>query len=340
MSLAMWLLLLVLVVLLVGAIPSEAEDITAIFRTPAFMLLLAALAGMLIWSCAKQRRSLRWFSFAACHLGIVAILVGGLLGNLWGVRRDLNVIVGQPPVRSLPSPCQFGKLVGFMEHINPLLEQSLGRGIDPVSFARRFSECKHTAAEQKPIDLGFSVAATEFNVEYYGQPAYDVIYWDGETQRLVETIHPELGKPLGLENIPGLGELKNVELLEAKGLQRDGLWVPMMQVGTSWILVEQGQRTPKHFQAQLSFNDQPSVPLSVNYPADFGSWRFYLMSNTQLHPELPEKDPNQQWQLSLLAKKDPGQRYAVIGFWMLIIGTAGLCLPPKRNRHRQMEEAV
>jgi hypothetical protein len=250
------------------------------------------------------------------------------------------VIVGQPPVSSLPSPCQLGKLVGFMQHINPLLENALGRGIDPVPFATRFSECKHTPEQQKPIDLGFSVAATEFDVEYYGQPAYDVIYWDGQTQRHVQTIHPELGKPLGLEKIPGLGELKDVELLKAKGLQSDGQWAPMMKVGTSWILVEQGRRTPKHFQAKLSFDGQPSVPLSVNYPADFGEWRFYLMSNAKLHPELPAKDPNQEWQLSLLAKKDPGRRYAVIGFWMLIVGTAGLCLPPKRNRHRQMEGAA
>jgi hypothetical protein len=88
--------------LLAGAVPVQDGAQAVVFRTPAFMGLLAALAILLVAACLRRVRLPGRFAFVLTHLGIVVILAGALLGFLFGRRSDFTVpVAGSHAVRAL-----------------------------------------------------------------------------------------------------------------------------------------------------------------------------------------------------------------------------------------------
>jgi len=61
--------------------------------------------------------------------------------------------------------------------------------------------------------------------------------------------------------------------------------------------------------------DGKKLPVSINHPAQFKGWRFYLMSYDQMR----------QSYVQLSVRRDPGRNAVIAGIWLTIIGTFVLC---------------
>ena len=87
-----------LLFLLAGAFPVDANNSQlVIFKTPAFILLAAALVISLLRCCWKKRHSLSLhkLGFHLSHLGVVLIIIGAFIGFKTGERHSLAIPLNQ-----------------------------------------------------------------------------------------------------------------------------------------------------------------------------------------------------------------------------------------------------
>lgn len=80
--------------LLAGAVPIDGGAQAVVFRTPAFIALMAVLAAALVVCSALRRPALRQIGFWLAHLGVAAILLGAFLGHLWETKAQFRMPVG------------------------------------------------------------------------------------------------------------------------------------------------------------------------------------------------------------------------------------------------------
>lgn len=107
MTIAVYLLLLLCVLLLAGAVPTPAVDVLVVFQTPLFLSLLA-LVGLLCVLAGLGYLRRRWrprtVFFLAAHLGVVSLLYGAALGYFRGERTQFAAMIGAAPEQALPGP--------------------------------------------------------------------------------------------------------------------------------------------------------------------------------------------------------------------------------------------
>jgi len=89
-----FLLVLLVALMLAGAVPVQGGMQTVVFRTPLFILLMAALALMLMLACRRRGFALRRLPFWLVHGGVVVVLSGALLGYLLGEAGRLRAFAG------------------------------------------------------------------------------------------------------------------------------------------------------------------------------------------------------------------------------------------------------
>lgn len=112
--------------MIAGALPARGGGQTAVFASPLFIALLAALCGLLL-RCSVRRRHLRHVGFVLCHSGLVLILAGALVGFLLGQRTQFAAPVSSEHVlRELPGPGEQSIPLGF--------------GLSVASFAVQFHD--------------------------------------------------------------------------------------------------------------------------------------------------------------------------------------------------------
>ncbi|MFH1731993.1 MAG: hypothetical protein ABIF82_10145 [Planctomycetota bacterium] len=80
--------------LLAGAVPIAGGAQAVVFRTPAFIGLMAVLAAALVVCSVRRRPALRQIGFWLAHLGAAAILLGGFLGHLRETKAQFRMPVG------------------------------------------------------------------------------------------------------------------------------------------------------------------------------------------------------------------------------------------------------
>jgi hypothetical protein len=165
-------------------------------------------------------------------------------------------------------------------------------------------------------DLGFDLSVTDFRVDYY-DPAYALFVPTNDRPRSAEdfalkaTLSPG---PDGSLRITGYGRVPKADLWNITAAE----WVPRLRLSNGWIL-RRGRQTPREFTAALRIvrdGVETAETVRVNAPVNVGKWRIYLNSYG-MHPR-----PYVQ----LLVRHDPGRRWVIVGIWMVIVGTALLCL--------------
>jgi hypothetical protein len=312
MNLAVTLLGLVVMVLLTGTIPFGEQPPTLVFSSPAFLALLAVLALLLIAVSSRRRQPLVWLGFAACHLAPVLILAGALQAHLVGQRRELVLFSDGPGTAVLMADDPRRRLEEFLDHVRPVLEHALQVQIDPARLAERLGG---PARRQTDIPLGFTVALRDFRVTHHPPDYqwYELREGGWVLRRSLRMDRRSDWQEAGLAAI-------------AEGDLRDGDdWREQVQV-TGTTLLRRGPLTPRRFSARLIFNDDDGSPIAVNHPVEHAGWRFYL---TGFAPAAggAEGDPHAPaWSVTLSVRKDPGRPMAIVGLWLLIVGTFALCL--------------
>lgn len=277
MRFAIVILCAVLLLLLTAVLPvGKGLDATAVYTSPVFIFLLAVLSGSSVWCCIKRKFSLKKVGFYLVHFGVVIILLGAFLGYVAGTKGTLQLSL---------RPAQFvGRLL-------------TGEG-DTVGF-------------------GFEVAAKDFSVKYY-PPVYH-LYRELPPERMVPGQMPF--EKTGEFDTAG----KTVLMLDELGeFSVSNLWNEAQQEWVSRRMVERGaflnlgSQTPSFFGVTLLIRDGGppiELPISINHPAGYKGWRFYLTSYDQAG----------QRYIVVSARRDPGRAAVVAGIWMLIVGTFVLC---------------
>lgn len=170
----------------------------------------------------------------------------------------------------------------------------------------------------EPIPFGFDVVAKDFEVEFY-PPVYHLYRQISQDQiqpgqmPFEKTAEYDTAGKEFLD-IDGIGRLEVSNLWNAAR----GGWTLRrgLDNGAFFHLASQ---TPSHYGVMLQIVDGKQaveLPISINHPAGYKGWRFYLMSYDQMNRSY----------VVLSARCDPGRRAVIIGIWMLIIGTFVLCL--------------
>lgn len=277
MRLAIVILCAVILLLLTAVLPiGKGLDASAVYTSPVLMLLLAALSGCSVWCCMKRKFSAKKIGFYLVHLGFVLILLGAFIGYVAGTKGTLRLSL---------MPSQFvGRLL-------------TGAG-DPVGF-------------------GFEVAARDFSVKFY-PPVYH-LYRELPPERMVPGQMPfektgefdTAGKTVLM--LDDLGEFSVSNLWNASQQE----WVSRRMIGRGAFL-SLGSQTPSFFGVTLLVRDggpPVELPISINHPAGYKGWRFYLTSY----------DRSGQRYVMLSARHDPGRNAVIAGIWSLIAGMFILC---------------
>jgi len=164
------------------------------------------------------------------------------------------------------------------------------------------------------VDFGLEVSAENFQVKFY-PPIY----------HFYRQIPPR-------QRVPGQMPFEKVSEFDVAGqtvLMLDdfgsfdvsNLWNEAQQ---EWIqrravdagaFLHRASQTPSYFGVTLLVEGE-KIPISINHPAGYKGWRFYLMSYDQV---------NQRF-VQLSARRDPGRNAVIVGIWLTLIGTFVLCL--------------
>ncbi len=81
-------MMLLVLFMLAGAIPTSGENQAAVFHSPVFFGVMAVLSAFLVFCSWKGGWSLRRAGFLLAHLGVVAVLGGALAGWMVGESHE------------------------------------------------------------------------------------------------------------------------------------------------------------------------------------------------------------------------------------------------------------
>ncbi len=266
------LMWLIILLLLAAVLPAAGDrSADALYHSPVMIVLLGLLAGSCLWCCRKRRSGWCWAGFLLSHLGIAIVLAGGMLGFLFGVRTMVRI-----PVR--------------FEH-----------PIDTVMVAA-----------QRQVPLGFSITARDFKVEFY-PPAY-VRWYPLPPEQVGPGENPfRPGETLETESVSEweLGDGQTFAVSSLWDAIRSD-WIPQYSLPDGSILAI-ARKTPSFFGFTLVVSDGEQlreIPVTVNKPAKYGGWIFYLMSY----------DAQGRSYVDISARRDPGRTAVIAGIWMIIAG--------------------
>lgn len=170
---------------------------------------------------------------------------------------------------------------------------------------------------ENPVPFGFEVAAKDFEVKFY-PPIY----------HLYCPVPPDQIQP-GQMPFGKVAEYDTTgkEFLDIEGVGRvevSNLWNEVRGEWTQRRMLDAGaflhlaSQTPSHYGVTLQVVDgekQLELPISINHPAGYKGWRFYLMSY----------DQRSRSYVVLSARHDPGRNAVIAGIWIVMIGTFVLC---------------
>lgn len=290
------ILVVLVLFMLAGAIPVEQETQTVIFRTPVFIILLALLGVSLLVGSFKRELKLPNLGFHLSHLGALLILIGGGISYMSGVKFPFLL---------------------------PMDEESIVREV--------------TLKDGRVIDFGFGVALKKFEILRY-KPDFALYRPDPiQNGKKGEEDYQLCGKARistdGILDFGGCGKFKVTDVVENDG-GRPGCTVHLTSESNEEIvLVERDEKSERHtlengyvlkllrpadkqYRAELRFvtdnNSTIEREMSVNKPADFNDWLFYLNSYDR-------------WSLSYIvvtARRDPGRKTVITGILALMVGVA------------------
>lgn len=283
MAISVHILLVLVLFMLAGVIPTVAGTQGVVFRTPVFIASLALLALALVVCSLRRRLTLRRWGFVLTHLGVAVILSGALIGYMGGKRGEFALpISGEHVVREIP------------------------------------------LREGESLKLKFGFCVTEFDVQFYA-PSYGLYRPPTVSAAGDQGEYEHVGdfrlSADGVMDVGSHGMLTRTDLAD----ETSGEWKAQYVLSDGWIL-QLVPPTPRRFAAELRLvgesGDETTQELAVNHPVEFGGWRFYLMSY----------DKEARRYVVLSARRDPGRGVVIAGIWMVIVGTAGLCLRRSRER--------
>ena len=195
-----------------------------------------------------------------------------------------------------------GAFAGYLVSVKGVLQLSVR---PPVATDRL------PIAGHAPVKFGFDVAAENFQVKFY-PPMYQ-LFRALPPEKIVAGQMPyeKAGEFSVGEN--GVCKIKGLDPVSNLWNEARQEWTERKMLPDGSVLHLAGQ-TPSFFGVTLLVEGQ-KLPVSINHPADYKGWRFYLMSYDQ---------QNQSY-VQLSACRDPGRNAVIAGIWVVIAGAFIFC---------------
>lgn len=308
LKLAIWLIGIITLVSLIGTFIPQKEGQASIYQSRWFIFLLSLFA-LNLTTCLLNKLFLKNRSLATfiCHLSVLIILLGALVGMLFGQKGSLKLSKGEKadyPGFSI----RLDEFI-YQENIDPrekLLVYSLENGFCQMSGASPKNEAGLIAKIPTEIGTEKEISDTGYQVKvlrYLPDFVMDI------TTKKVSTRSAQANNP-AIE----------VELKDKSGA-KENFWVfarypdihqsktPNFNFVYHWEM-----RRPKDFISRVTIiQDGIEVlkkEIRVNFPLKFGGYSFF---QSNYDPE------NLKW-TGLAVVKDPGVGIVYAGFSLLILG--------------------
>lgn len=228
--------------MLAGAIPVGTDGVErVIFRTPIFVIFMAALCVSILHSSFKQRFTWKKLGFYLSHLGIILLLGGALLGMLYEEQVQFAI---------------------------------------PISETMDFWEIPKADGDQIELGFGFGVTnfnVDRFEPDYaLYQPV--IITKDGITTTDYEFID-RIRIQDDMYDLGTLGTVSGSILRLADNNWREQHYLPGGEVLVKYP--QEDQHYLASFRIRDDNDELYYYDLKVNHPVDYSGWRFYLMSYDQ-----------------------------------------------------------
>jgi len=252
--------------------------------------VMILLLGLLCVSSIKCCFKRRPVGFILVHLGVVIILAGAFAGYLSGKK-----------------------------------------GMVQLQLRRPVAESRITTQAGEPVEFGFEVAAKDFEVRFYA-PVYHLYrriprdqIQPGEMPFEKTAEYDMTGKDF--IDVEGFGRIERSSLWN----QARGEWTPRRMLDSGAFL-HLASQTPSYYGVTIQIVDRQTeldLPVSINHPAGYKGWRFYLTSYDQRNRSY----------VVLSARRDPGRNTVIAGIWIVIIGTFVLCFRRQAGSLRDVSQA-
>ena len=167
--------------------------------------------------------------------------------------------------------------------------------------------------EEGAGEMGFEVGASDFQVEFY-PPVYHLYHplpaeqmEPGQMPFAKVAEYDASGQTFW--NLDGIGRLEISNLWD----EVRGEWA-LREMLDSGSFLHRASQTPSHYGVTLNVMDKGNaldLPISINHPAGYNGWRFYLMSYDQVNRSY----------VVLSARRDPGRKAVFAGIWVTMVGT-------------------
>lgn len=247
-----------------------------IYKNPWFMVWLGLLCANLL--CAALTRwpwQRKHVGFVVTHFGIITLLLGAMIGSVWGFEGSVNLHKGQAPAQRLVSPHSIllveSPLTGLLytTRFDPEIRP-------PTKDRPRVVELVDTRAKLEVI--GFS-SRLKLNQELVEDPVFG--FASGVAGRMASgSLGQELPVRLLLQSpesalfdLFGLAMVEWVDPMPERPVQRDrGRIIP-------------GEGTYR--ETQMIFGHQPDLPVVHNTSGMLSGYRFRLLSKAgSLEPDV------------------------------------------------------
>ncbi len=331
---------------------SKAVDIfykfhlTDIFHTYYFGILLFTLAVSLILVIAKRKPfKLTQLGFTLTHGGTVLILIGGLIGLIYGEKGFLHLIKGEKPtnkMRILKNGREAGsKTLDFAVSLDDFKVEYYEQGERISVYQKEKDGYRYLFSVDPEKTKEFQLPGGIRTIRILNKNIYESVeekikipYFEIEVERpknskvsvQVDKNSPHHGMTMGNFSGP-------VQLVLAPGN-------PLPFDNNRYIVAYENKKEPKLFQSVLSIyeNNEKKItaPIVVNSPLTYKSYKFY---QSNYNPENPDYS-------GILVVKDPGLTLVYLGFIMICAGIIYIFyIKPKiveklKKAHTNLEKAT
>lgn len=297
-------------------------NLNNIFHSYYFGILLATMACSLILVTIKRKPfKLTQIGFTLTHTGTVLILIGGLIGVIWGEKGYIHLTKGKPS--NVMKVIQKGKEVGdknlnFTVSLEDFKVEYYDEGDKISVYERENQDYKYLFSINPATTKEFKLPGGIRTIRIIKKDIYEsqeekvqIPYFEIEVERPQNSQKPKAEES---PNSPHHGIDKEmfgsgpVSLILAMGN-------PLPFESNRYVISYNQRKEPKLFQSILSISDNSgkkitSPPIIVNAPFTYKGYKFY---QSNYNPENPNYS-------GILLVKDPGLLFVYIGFVLICIG--------------------
>lgn len=294
--------------------------LNSIFHSYYFgMLLTAMVVSLLVVTIKRKPFKITQIGFTLAHTGVIFILIGALIGIIWGEKGYLHLIKGKPS--SVMKVIKKGKEVGekkldFTVVLDNFKVEYYTENDRISIYERKEQHYKHLFSINPAITKEFQLPGGIRTIKILKKNIFE------SADEKIPYFEIEVERPKHLQDSTIKEKLNSPQHRMAEEMFKDGPLSLILAVGNPLPFDENRYmvdytliKEPKLFQSILSIIEKngekiTSSPIVVNSPFTYRGYKFY---QSNYNPDNPDYS-------GILVVKDPGLMIVYIGFILVCVG--------------------